>query len=36
MYPDVVEKARNIKPQIHKLSNHGMPFRDELLLEKVL
>ncbi|MFD1888421.1 GNAT family N-acetyltransferase [Paenibacillus wenxiniae] len=36
VYPNAVEKAREIKPQIPKLSNEGIPIRDELLLEKIL
>ncbi|MCP3740941.1 GNAT family N-acetyltransferase [Rossellomorea sp. BNER] len=34
--PFAVDKAREIKPEIPFVSDHGIPIRDELLLEKVL
>lgn len=36
VYPNAVEKASKINPQIPKLSNEGILIRDELLLEKVI
>jgi len=36
VYPNAVEKARQIKPEIPLLGNEGIPIRDELELEKMV
>ena len=36
IYPDAVAKARAFKPSIPFVSEHGIPIRDELLLQKML
>lgn len=34
VYPNAVDKAREIKPSIPLFSEQGIPIRDEILLEK--
>lgn len=36
LYPNAVEKARQLKPEIPQLGNDGIPIRDEIELEKWL
>ena len=33
VYPDAIDKARKIKPQIPKIGNYGIPLKDALELE---
>jgi len=36
VYPDAIEKSRELKPEIPLFGNDGIPIRDEIELEKIL
>jgi len=36
IYPNAIDAARKIKPQIPELGEHGIPIRDEIEMEMTL
>lgn len=36
LYPKAIDKARQLKPQMPKIGQQGIPLRDEILLELIL